>query len=377
MRTMRAQRPGCHGAWSVSGSTSTGDRDGARHGERRLHGVLPRGRPSGTPPAGPLRLAGHDGGDVAGLRRYGVVHRLDGLVVGTAVDAGDGSGMRRVGAGEGHRSRARTARRPCGRGTRCGAAPRRSVESTEVRISGASSESGLATRTAYRRSSSAGRPSASATRRRRTGRSAPRRSPRATSALATIRRTRWPWVRPRPEGGVRHDRRDLVVAVDPGDLLRVVRAVDRSGRHVGGVTRSGGAAVVVDRAALGPEDLDHALARVVDAHQPGRQGDVEVVRRRAASCSSTSVTAGSAVPPPCSTSRSTQSWAAAGGSAGSTPRSNRLDASVTSLCRRDERATVTGSKCAASMRTSVVDGVTSLVAPPMTPAMPRGRRRRR
>ena len=51
------------------------------------------------------------------------------------------------------------------------------------------------------------------------------------------------------------------------------------------------------------------------------------------------------------------SWAAAGGSAGSTPRSKRFDASVTSLWRRDERATVIGSKCAASMRTSVVDGV--------------------
>ena len=52
----------------------------------------------------------------------------------------------------------------------------------------------------------------------------------------------------------------------------------------------------------------------------------------------TSVTSVSATPPPCSTSRSTASWAAAAASAGSTPRSKRRDASEGSLCRRAERA---------------------------------------
>ena len=52
--------------------------------------------------------------------------------------------------------------------------------------------------------------------------------------------------------------------------------------------------------------------------------------------------------------------AAAGASAGSTPRSKRRLASLGSRCRRALRAIVTGAKCAASTTRSVVRAVTSV-----------------
>ena len=82
----------------------------------------------------------------------------------------------------------------------------------------------------------------------------------------------------------------------------------------------------------------------------------------------TSVTSGSATPPPCSTRSSTASWAAAAARAGSTPRSKRREASDGSRCRRAERATDTGSKCAASMRTRGSRRRPRSPEPPMTPA---------
>ena len=78
------------------------------------------------------------------------------------------------------------------------------------------------------------------------------------------------------------------------------------------------------------------------------------------------------VPPASSTSSSATRCAAAYAAAGSTPRSNRRDASVESLWRRDVRARVIASKCAASITTSRVPADSSLVAPPITPARPIG-----
>jgi hypothetical protein len=86
----------------------------------------------------------------------------------------------------------------------------------------------------------------------------------------------------------------------------------------------------------------------------------------------TLVTPGSIVPPPNCTSSSATRSAAASGSVGSTPRSNRFDASDGSLCRRPVRKIETGSKCAASMTTCVVVAESSVVCPPMTPARPIG-----
>ena len=56
------------------------------------------------------------------------------------------------------------------------------------------------------------------------------------------------------------------------------------------------------------------------------------------------------------------------GSSRSTPRSNRYDASLCSRWRRAILATPTGEKCAASISTSVVSSLISVVRPPMVPA---------
>jgi hypothetical protein len=53
-------------------------------------------------------------------------------------------------------------------------------------------------------------------------------------------------------------------------------------------------------------------------------------------------------------------------------RSNRLDASLGSLCRRTVRATEAGSQIAASSRMSVLSGRISVAEPPITPARPIG-----
>ena len=78
------------------------------------------------------------------------------------------------------------------------------------------------------------------------------------------------------------------------------------------------------------------------------------------------------VPPPCSTSSWATRSAAYDGSSGSTPRSKRLDASEGSLWRRAVRKIDVASKCAASITTWVVVSLSSVVWPPMTPAMPIG-----
>jgi hypothetical protein len=83
---------------------------------------------------------------------------------------------------------------------------------------------------------------------------------------------------------------------------------------------------------------------------------------------SKSSTSAPAVPPPYSTSSRVARSIAGSVSSLSTPRSQRLDASLLSRCRRQVRATITGSQCAASNSTSTVDGVTSDVSPPITAA---------
>ncbi len=108
-------------------------------------------------------------------------------------------------------------------------------------------------------------------------------SPAPASASATTRRAFCSWVRPRPSLGRRRDRRDVVVAVDPRDLLGVVGRVDEVGaprrRRHEHVRVVGALAGLVDRAAEVAQDADDALARVVDAHDARRLGDVEEVCR--------------------------------------------------------------------------------------------------
>ena len=77
---------------------------------------------------------------------------------------------------------------------------------------------------------------------------------------------------------------------------------------------------------------------------------------------------GSTSPPAYRVSSSTARCSATSGSWGSTPRSNRLTASLGSLCRRAVRATVTGSQWAASSSTLTEVSVISLFAPPITAA---------
>ena len=72
----------------------------------------------------------------------------------------------------------------------------------------------------------------------------------------------------------RRDRRDVVVAVDPRDLLGVVGRVDEVGsprrRRHEHVRLVGALAGLVDRAAEVAQDADDALAGVVDAHDARR-----------------------------------------------------------------------------------------------------------
>ena len=158
-----AQRPGCHGAYSAARTStrSSGTPGGGQHVRAAsTASAQPAGRP-GAPPAGRLEVAGEHHGDVPRLRRH---HRVGGgelLVGGAPVHAhrrraagADGAG------GRPHRSRRGRGRGGPGRG--CARRMPSSGPSSVVRSSGSSSDSGLASRTAGRRGSSAGRPSWSA-----------------------------------------------------------------------------------------------------------------------------------------------------------------------------------------------------------------------
>ena len=100
----------------------------------------------------------------------------------------------------------------------------------------------------------------------------------------------------------------------------------------------------------------------------GRSAAIEI--GAGAGGSPTTVTPGSAVPPPYSTRSSTTRSAAAGVITGSTPRSLRLPASEVSLCRLPVRNIETASQCAASTSTRVVVADISVVSPPITPPRP-------
>ena len=78
---------------------------------------------------------------------------------------------------------------------------------------------------------------------------------------------------------------------------------------------------------------------------------------------------GTRVPPPSQASMAAAFADARSGSSRSTPRSNLLDASLTSLCRLLIRAVPVAEKCAASMTRSVELGEISVASPPMVPAI--------
>ena len=84
---------------------------------------------------------------------------------------------------------------------------------------------------------------------------------------------------PAAGGRGRQDRRDPFVAVDPRDLLGVIRPVDEVGTPRGWGHRDGVATVVGHLAAQLPQDLDDPLAGVVDADEPRRERRVEAVCR--------------------------------------------------------------------------------------------------
>ena len=83
--------------------------------------------------------------------------------------------------------------------------------------------------------------------------------------------------------GRRGDRGDVVVAVDPGDLLRVVGCIGQIGtpRRRGDehVRLVGALSGLVDRAAEVAQDREHPVTRVVDAHDAAGLRDVEQVCR--------------------------------------------------------------------------------------------------
>ena len=156
----------------------------------------------------------------------------------------------------------------------------------------------------------------------------------------------------------------MLVAAQPGDLLD---QVDR--RSAGPAASDGGRHRPASPAAVRRRPSQPIAVRVVDdlgrgpdaAGHPVRQVPRHPDGRAAAARSSTSVT-GPAVPPPCSTSSADRELRPRRRPASvSTPRSNRRLASVGSLCRRAVRATVTGSKWAASSSTSRVAGPTSVL----------------
>ena len=84
-------------------------------------------------------------------------------------------------------------------------------------------------------------------------------------------------------GGRRRDRRDVVVAVDPGDLLRVVGRVHEVGpprrRRDEHVRVVGAVARLVDGATEVAQDREHPVTRVVDPDDAARLRDVEEVCR--------------------------------------------------------------------------------------------------
>ena len=217
---------------------------------------------------------------MARLGGHGVVQLLERLVVGTGGDAGDGRACRACRrAGDQtelvERDVLATARR------RCGAAPRPGSRGPRCAAAAPRSDSGLASRTACRRVVVGGQHELRRRRpRRRTGRSAPRRSPAPASASATtppqpLRRGSGRGPRAagaRSTGCCRSRRSGRPPRRSPAPSTR-------SGRHVGGVTStwSSAAAGLVDRAADGPQD---ARRRARAGSRRPRAGSGRVTSRR-------------------------------------------------------------------------------------------------
>ena len=167
-------------------------------------------------------------------------------------------------------------------------------------------------------------------------------------------------------------RGDVVVAGEPDDLLDQVGGVGEVGtpRRRGDLRARLPSASTV--AADGLEQLDDLGGRVGDPGHPGGLGDVERDRPAAAPRVSTSTMPPTTRAPPYSASSSAARASATTVISGSTPRSNRLAASLGSRCRRAVRATPVGSQCAASSSTRVVPSPISVDAPPITAARPIG-----
>ena len=251
--------------------------------------------------------------------------------------------------------------------------------SNVVASSARSASSGLRTGTVWRRGSSAGSPNAS-----HVGR--PDERERQHLDVARLGQgdrhgAAAPLRRGEPASGGRggqlgRDRRRSPPAAAPPRRGR--RAAARSGRHDGGVAttwpRPSAPAPARRAQPTWPRRRGRGAGRVRHARHPVGQVQRHPHRarprgRRRRRC---------ARPRSCRrrarrAARATRS-AATGGSCGSTVRSNRRDASLGSLCRRAPRAIVAGSKCAASITTSIgsVPGRISVDAPPITPARPIG-----
>ncbi len=195
-------------------------------------------------------------------------------------------------------------------------------------------------------------------------------SPAAASALATRRRPRCAAVSPRPAGAVgTTEGMRSYPSIRATSSARVHLSV-RSGRHVGGVT-SHPLAVFDDVAADELERAAHLVARVVDPDEPryearrkhdrlpferGQDGAAEGIGDAARELDH----------------EIDDALGRRKRHGGSTPRSNRREASLGSLWRRAVRAIETGSKVAASTSTERVCVDISVAAPPMTPARPIG-----
>ena len=357
-------------------SSSTPRLPGDRPG--RLDRVGPARRPARAPPAGQLAVRRRArprrgaAGRAAPRRAPRPRRRSAAGRPAAAARAGSGSGARPEDRRRSRRAPTSWLPRPTLRRSAC-SRPGSSV----VRSSGSSSESGLASRMTLR-----------GARRRRAARSASRSaSPtngigrrldvaRARPARCrSRRRSRCASVRPRPAGAAGSAAGHGVVADQPDDLLDEVGRVGEVGppgrrRHE---PRAG--VPVDDRAA------DRARGRADDvawsigspAARAGRAGSSAISRSLARAGRPRSTP--TYVAPPSSASSATARAAATGPSSGSTPRSNRRDASLDSLCRRAIRAIGTGVEVRRlDHEVGRVRRRSRCSRPPITPARPIGPR---
>ena len=189
---------------------------------------------------------------------------------------------------------------------------------------------------ACRRSSSAGSPSwsASSSADERVGEHLDQALVRPASS-ATTRRTRCSWVRPRPSLGLRQrptgSGRSRASARPPRRGRARRRGRDaRTAAVTSTCVTSVPSPVSSTSQPMVAQDADDLARGGSRRPRAGRQRWRRGRMPCASACGRRRCTPSSAVPPPCSTSRSTASCAAAAATVGSTPRSKRLDASVMS-----------------------------------------------